>query len=207
MAANPARVAAKTASATVVIMSHRRRSRRSASAPPTGDSTPTGTKAAAATMPVHSGLCDRSVTTMASTTVCIHEPMFETKAAVHTSAKFRERRGRSDVSTAFRGYRRRARLPPWTAGRASADVDIERAHQILASASAVTVLTGAGISTDSGIPDFRGPQGIWTKDPTAEKMATIDVYMGDPEVRRRSWRHRLESPTWEARPTPGTPPW
>ncbi|HUI04298.1 MAG TPA: NAD-dependent deacylase [Acidimicrobiales bacterium] len=88
-------------------------------------------------------------------------------------------------------------------GRTAARPGIDRARQILAAARAVTVLTGAGISTDSGIPDFRGPQGIWTKDPAAEKMATIDVYLRDPEVRRRSWRHRLESPTWEARPNAG----
>jgi len=87
--------------------------------------------------------------------------------------------------------------------RTWADAGIERARQILTSSTSVTVLTGAGISTDSGIPDFRGPQGIWTKDPTAERMATIDVYLSDPEVRRRSWRHRLESPTWEARPNAG----
>ena len=70
-------------------------------------------------------------------------------------------------------------------------------------ARVVTVLTGAGISTDSGIPDFRGPNGVWTKDPSAERMATIDVYVSDPEVRRRSWRTRLESPTWQARPNAG----
>ncbi len=47
------------------------------------------------------------------------------------------------------------------------------------------MLVGAGISTDSGIPDFRGPQGVWTKDPSAEKLATIGAYMADPEVRER----------------------
>ena len=62
------------------------------------------------------------------------------------------------------------------------------------------VLTGAGISTDSGIPDFRGPQGVWTRDPSAERLATLDVYLGDPEVRRRAWRNRLDSPTWAAEP-------
>jgi len=67
----------------------------------------------------------------------------------------------------------------------------------------IVVLTGAGISTESGIPDFRGPQGVWTKNPEAEKLATIDVYMSDPEVRRRAWRNRLESPTWDARPNAG----
>ena len=45
----------------------------------------------------------------------------------------------------------------------------------------VAILTGAGISTDSGIPDYRGPQGLWRKDPDAEKLVTYDYYMADPE--------------------------
>jgi len=64
-------------------------------------------------------------------------------------------------------------------------------------------LTGAGISTESGIPDFRGPQGIWTKDPSAERLASIEAYLSDPDVRRRAWRNRLESPTWSAEPNAG----
>ena len=59
-------------------------------------------------------------------------------------------------------------------------------------AERVVVLTGAGISTDSGIPDFRGPNGLWTKNPEAEKMATIQHYLGDPEVRKRSWQSFLD---------------
>jgi len=51
-------------------------------------------------------------------------------------------------------------------------------------ATRVVVLTGAGISTDSGIPDFRGPKGVWTRNPAAEKQSTIQNYLADPAVRR-----------------------
>lgn len=64
----------------------------------------------------------------------------------------------------------------------------------------VAILSGAGISTDSGIPDYRGPQGVWKRDPEAEKLVTLDYYMADPEVRRRSWRMRRDSPVWQAEP-------
>ena len=73
----------------------------------------------------------------------------------------------------------------------------------IARARRVVVLTGAGISTDSGIPDFRGPQGVWTKNPKAEKLSDIRYYMSDPEVRRLSWQSRLEHPAWNARPNAG----
>src|SRR5206468_11402659 len=70
---------------------------------------------------------------------------------------------------------------------------IEDARQVVA-------LTGAGISTDSGIPDFRGPQGLWTRDPKAERLSSIECYVSDPDVRKASWKSRLAHPAWTARP-------
>jgi NAD-dependent deacetylase len=87
------------------------------------------------------------------------------------------------------------------------DADLERAlaaaRRFVDEARRIVVLTGAGISTDSGIPDFRGPQGLWTRSPEAEKMATIQHYVADPEVRKRAWRSRLESPAQSAEPNDG----
>lgn len=77
------------------------------------------------------------------------------------------------------------------------------ARSLVDGAARVVVLTGAGISTDSGIPDFRGPNGVWTKNPAAEKAATLQHYLADPEVRRAAWQTRLHSTTWAAQPNAG----
>ena len=65
---------------------------------------------------------------------------------------------------------------------------LEAAAALISTAGPLAVLTGAGISTDSGIPDFRGPQGVWTLNPEAERASNIDVYMAEPEVRKANWR-------------------
>jgi len=57
---------------------------------------------------------------------------------------------------------------------------IERAREQLRAAQRITAFTGAGISTDSGIPDFRGPNGLWTKNPLSEKTSTLSYYLNDP---------------------------
>jgi NAD-dependent deacetylase len=80
---------------------------------------------------------------------------------------------------------------------------LDAARRLIDAARRIVVLTGAGISTDSGIPDFRGPQGLWTRNPEAEKMATIHHYVADAEVRKRAWRSRLESPALAAEPNDG----
>lgn len=80
---------------------------------------------------------------------------------------------------------------------------LDRARRLLDRASRVVVLTGAGISTDSGIPDFRGPKGVWTLNPKAERMSDIRHYVADAEVRRLSWQSRLAHPAWTAEPNAG----
>ncbi|MEX2081658.1 MAG: Sir2 family NAD-dependent protein deacetylase [Dehalococcoidia bacterium] len=80
---------------------------------------------------------------------------------------------------------------------------LDTVAQWLREARSIVVLTGAGISTESGIPDFRGPQGVWTKDPEAEKRADISYWLSDSEVRTGGWKRRIESPAFAAEPNPG----
>lgn len=82
---------------------------------------------------------------------------------------------------------------------------IEVVREWIDRAARVSVLTGAGISTESGLPDFRGPRGLWTRNPDAERQATLHHYLADPELRKRSWRSRITGELdWNAvEPNPG----
>ncbi|MFB9729923.1 SIR2 family NAD-dependent protein deacylase [Haloechinothrix salitolerans] len=77
---------------------------------------------------------------------------------------------------------------------------VRTARSLVSDARRVVALTGAGVSTESGIPDFRGPDGVWTRDPDAQRLSNIHDYMADAELRRRSWQARLSHPGWQARP-------
>ncbi len=84
---------------------------------------------------------------------------------------------------------------------------IESAARGLINSRYAIALTGAGISTESGIPDFRGPSGIWTKNPEAEQRAyrSYDRFVADP---KGWWVERLTSPSLlgdleEVKPNPG----
>lgn len=101
-------------------------------------------------------------------------------------------------STGPQGY------PSLVVDAAELSENVDRARALVARSARIVVLTGAGISTDSGIPDFRGPNGLWTRDPQAEKASHIDTYVSDPAVRRLNWARRAEGSLWaEVEPNDG----
>ena len=81
--------------------------------------------------------------------------------------------------------------------------DLDLVRQWVSTVTRIVALTGAGISTESGVPDFRGPQGLWTRNPKAEQLSNIHHYMSDPEVRKLAWQQRLVHPAWHAVPNSG----
>jgi NAD-dependent deacetylase len=84
-------------------------------------------------------------------------------------------------------------------GRTANDA-LQRAGVLLAGSERIVVFSGAGVSTESGIPDFRSPGGIWTRyDP---RQLGFRRYVSDPEARKLAWRLRRELHHLEARPNP-----
>src|SRR2546429_9581117 len=84
-----------------------------------------------------------------------------------------------------------------------AEPDLATVAGWIRDARSVMALTGAGMRTESGIPDFRGPNGVWTRDPKAERMATLEYYMNDRDIRVQAWKSRVEHPAWKAEPNEG----
>ncbi len=81
--------------------------------------------------------------------------------------------------------------------------DMHAAAEWVGAAERIVVLSGAGLSTDSGIPDFRGPNGLWKRDPAAERASTLQHYLTEPELRKLAWQKRLAAPVFTARPNVG----
>src|SRR3954463_12998547 len=81
--------------------------------------------------------------------------------------------------------------------------EIDATRRWVSDSRRILALTGAGISTESGIPDFRGPQGLWTRNPAAERLSNIHHYMTDPDVRKLAWAGRRDHPAWTAEPGAG----
>jgi len=81
--------------------------------------------------------------------------------------------------------------------------DLQLATEWVHAARRIVVLSGAGLSTDSGIPDFRGPDGLWKRDPDAERASHLRHYLADAELRKKAWQNRLSAPLFSAAPNVG----
>jgi NAD-dependent deacetylase len=79
------------------------------------------------------------------------------------------------------------------------DTAIADLRDLIDAAQRIVPFTGAGISTESGIPDFRSPGGLWSRN----RPIPFDEYMADPEARRESWRRRFNIETTFASAKPG----
>jgi NAD-dependent deacetylase len=80
---------------------------------------------------------------------------------------------------------------------------IEQVTGYIRASEGIAVLTGAGISTGSGIPDFRGPNGVWTTKPESMQLVHIENYVRDPQVRVQAWQERMRHAAWTAQPNDG----
>jgi NAD-dependent deacetylase len=80
--------------------------------------------------------------------------------------------------------------------------DLDDARGLIERSANVVVITGAGVSTASGIPDFRGPDGVWTKNPSAERLSNIDAFISSSEVRERAWGLLLARSAVDIQPNP-----
>jgi NAD-dependent deacetylase len=77
---------------------------------------------------------------------------------------------------------------------------IDLAGDLVCDACRIAVCTGAGVSTDSGIPDYRGPTGQWTRDPASARFADLPSYLGDATLREQAWARRVTNPALRAEP-------
>jgi NAD-dependent deacetylase len=76
---------------------------------------------------------------------------------------------------------------------------IDELHDLLEAAQRITPFTGAGISTECGIPDFRSPGGLWTKN----KPIPFDEFLASQEMRNEAWRRRFAMEPHFAAAKPG----
>ena len=77
--------------------------------------------------------------------------------------------------------------------------DIERLRNLVGSAQRIVAFTGAGISTESGIPDFRSPGGLWTKN----RPIPFDEFLASQDMRNEAWRRRFAMDAYFSAARPG----